>query len=215
MIWLTVHQCCMCHLSLLRSSSWSGWLFTNVVCVTWVYYDHHHDLVDCSPMLYVSLEFTTIIIMILLTVRQCCMCHLSLPHGLRVSVAHIALLVFVFTLLIPCFEIRCKFRIETIFGLSLPSVDCMTGVSYFWCLCMPTYNSVQHELTKWLTWRMSFAITWVHSWFFVRSVLLIFLVFWICFVCFVCLRPVCMSNVANVSGMSFLDYHFGLSLTFK
>jgi hypothetical protein len=79
MIWLTVHQCCMCHLSLLRSSSWSGWLFTNVGCVTWVYYDHHHDLVDCSPMLYVSLEFITIIIMIWLTVHQCCMCHLSLP----------------------------------------------------------------------------------------------------------------------------------------
>jgi hypothetical protein len=90
----------------------------------------------------------------------------------------------------------------------------MTGVSYFWCLCMPTYNSVQHVLTKWLTWRMSFASTWVHSWFFVRSVLLIFLVVWICFVCFVCLHLVCcVSNVASVSGMSILDYHFGLSLT--
>ena len=119
--------------------------------------------------------------MIWLTVHQCCMCHLSLPHGFRVTVAHIVLLVFVFTFLVPCFEIRCKFRIKTIFGLSLPSVNCMTGVSYFWCLCMPTYNSVQHVLTKWLTWRMSFASTWVHSWFFVRSVLFAFLVFWIVF----------------------------------
>jgi hypothetical protein len=116
MIWLTVHQCCMCHLSLLRSSWWSGWLFTNVVCVTWVYYDPHDDLVDCSPMLYVSLEFTT---------------------RFRVSVAHIVLLVFVFTFLVPCFEIRCKFRIKRYSVCLYPQLIVWRGCLIFdVCVCL-------------------------------------------------------------------------------
>jgi hypothetical protein len=103
-----------------------------------------------------------------------CLCYLCL---LAYIGAQYLVLLYVFTFLVPCCDVRYHFRIKTMFQLFVWGL--MSNLCY---LCFLPYNGVKHVLTIWLKpWvsykRQEFLIfesTWVHLQFLVGSVILIF-----------------------------------------
>ena len=91
--------------------------------------------------------------------------------------------------------------------------------SYLRYLCLLAYSGVQHILTIWVTWWLSykrqelFALReHIGSPLVVDGVCVAHLFSFLCCVfCFVCLCPLsCVPNIVSLSGLFILDYHFGI-----
>jgi hypothetical protein len=68
--------------------------------------------------------------------------HVSFIHK-----AKLVLLLYFFTFLVPCCDVRYDYRVKTMFGSSLPPIVCGRLMSYLRCLCLFAYIGVQHILS--------------------------------------------------------------------
>ena len=121
--------------------------------------------------------------------------------------------------LIMCLINSYDFHIKTMFGSYFPpAAVCRGGMLYLRYLCLLSYSGVLHVVTVWVAWLC--LVEWGNSFPFASDrvllqclqgfVLVNFLVFCVLCFWFVCLRPVSfVPNVANFSGFSVIDYHFG------
>jgi hypothetical protein len=149
------------------------------------------------------------------------LCLLTSPPVLRswVLVVHFILLC-VFTFLAPCYDVRFDFRSSL-----LPVVCRRADLCHICYICLFVYKGVQHVLTIWVTRLVSYKrqelitlrehLGWPLIVGVVRVAHLFSCLCCVVFLCFVCLRPVCcVPKVAYISGLSGLDCHIRVSLTY-
>jgi hypothetical protein len=145
--------------------------------------------------------------------------HLFVYRWVRVVLCFCVCLCIVMSYMFYHMSLRSEFRIK-LCSVNLYLQLFVGGLrSYLRYLCLLAYSGVQHILTIWVTWWLSykrqelFALReHIGSPLVVDGVCVAHLFSFLCCVfCFVCLCPLsCVPNIVSLSGLFILDYHFGI-----
>ena len=125
---------------------------------------------------------------------------------------------YVSTFWFPCCDVRYDFRIQTMFGSSLPPVVCMRAQVLLMFLCLFVYSGIQNILCTQccqFLWIVYFLLSLRYS---LTFIYLVYPMLPVSLDCLFLIAPSvfsnvylsCVPNVASFSGLSIFDCPFGI-----